>query len=247
MWNDDKENLSDLDAHCYENTKNGKNEIFFSDKRSRLSKGELDVDIINPNGIAVENITFPDRNRMPEGNYKFFVHYYSKRTGYMNGFKAEIEFDDEVFEYEFAGNPDTKDKVEIAEITLKDGQFEIKELLRNNGSSVSSSKLWGLNTNQFADVKLVTKSPNYWNENGQGHEHLFFFLEGCVSEEKPNSMFNEYLKDELYRNHRKVFEAISQFSKIEETDNQLSGIGFSMTKRNHLILKVDGKLMKIEF
>ena len=93
----------------------------------------------------------------------------------------------------------------------------------------------------------MTKSPNYWNENGQGHEHLFFFLEGCVSEEKPNSMFNEYLKDELYRNHRKVFEAISQFSKIEETDNQLSGIGFSTTKRNHLILKVDGKLMKIEF
>ena len=41
--------------------------------------------------------------------------------------------------------------------------------------------------------------------------------------------------------------AISQFSKIEETDNQLSGIGFSTTKRNHLILKVDGKLMKIEF
>lgn len=247
MWNDDKENLSDLDAHCFENTKNGKNEIFFSDKRSRLSKGELDVDIINPNGIAVENITFPDRNRMPDGNYKFFVHYYSKRTGYMNGFKAEIEFDDEVFEYEFAGKPNQNDKVDIAEITVKDGQFEIKELLKNNGSSVSSSKLWGLNTNQFADVKLVTKSPNYWNENGQGHEHLFFFLEGCVSEEKPNSMFNEYLKDELYRNHRKVFEAISQFSKIEETDNQLSGIGFSMTKRNHLILKVDGKLMKIEF
>jgi hypothetical protein cdifQCD-6_20930 len=247
MWNDDKENLSDLDAHCYESTKNRSNEIYYSDKKSRLSNGELDVDIINPDGIAVENITFPDRNRMPDGKYKFFVDYFSKRSGYLNGFKAEIEFDDEVFEYEFSGKPDQNDHVDIAEVTVKNGQFEIKELLKNNGNSVSSSKAWGLNTNQFADVKLVTKSPNYWNGEGQGHEHLFFFLDRCVSEEKPNSMFNEYLKDELYRNHRKVFEAISQFTKIEDTENQLSGIGFSMTRRNDLILKVDGRLMKIEF
>ena len=68
-----------------------------------------------------------------------------------------------------------------------------------------------------------------------------------MSEEKPNAIFNEYLKDELYRDHRKVFEAMGQAMKVQETDNQLSGVGFSLTRRNDIIVKVDNKVYKINF
>lgn len=246
MWNDENKNLSDLDAHCIEKTEKGKFKIYFQDKKSRLSKGELDVDIINPSGIAVENITFSDRNKMPNGTYTFLADYYNKRNGSENGFKAEIEFDNEIFEYSFSGHAQNG-KVNIAEVKLENGNFTIKHLLKENASSISSQKIWGVNTNQFTPVKMVTKSPNAWNGNTVGNEHLFFFLDGCVSEEKPTGVFNEFLKDELYRNHRKVFEAIGGLMNVEETENQLSGVGFSLTRKNNLIVKVNNKVYNIKF
>lgn len=248
MWNENNENLSDLDAHCKEILSNGKRfEIYYGDKQSEITIGKLDVDIINPEGIAVENITYSQKSRMKDGTYKFFVNYYSKRRGYQSGFKAEVEIEGIVYPYEFTGNPDRDDNVEIAEVTLKNGEFSIRHLLGGGAGKVSSSKIWNINTNQFADVKLVTKSPNCWNEQNQGHEHLFFFIDGCVSEEKPNAIFNEYLKNELYRDHRKVFEAMGQMLKVQETDNQLSGVGFSLTRRNDIIVKVDNKVYRINF
>ena len=251
MWNDDKENLSDLDAHVKEkfDSKDRDNEIYFIHKKSLKTKGELDVDIINPNGIAVENIIYENKNNMLNGKYILFVDYYSKGKGYENGFKAEIEIDNEVYTYTFKGKPfyrNDYERVYLAEVTYKDGNFEIKHLLKNEVST-SSTKIWNINTNQFVDVKLITKSPNCWGDRNIGNEHLFFILDNCVSEETPKIFFNEYLKEELFRNHRKVFEALSQFSKIEETNNQLSGIGFSSTKRNDLVLKVDGIVIKLIF
>ena len=251
MWNDDKENLSDLDAYVKEifDSKDRYNEIYFRNKKSYKTKGELDVDIINPNGIAVENIIYENKNNMLNGKYILFVDYYSKGKGYENGFKAEIEIENEVYTYTFKGKPFYRndcERVYLAEVTYKDGNFEIKHLLENEVST-SSTKIWNINTNQFVDVKLITKSPNCWGDRNIGNKHLFFILDNCVSEETPNIFFNEYLKEELFRNHRKVFEALSQFSKIEETNNQLSGIGFSSTKRNDLVLKVDGTVIKLIF
>lgn len=246
MWNDDKKNKSDLDAHCIEKIGNSKNEIYYGDKKSHLTNGELDVDIIDPRGIAVENIIYPSRKGMKNGEYDFFVDYYTRREGYMNGFKAEIEIEGEVYSYEFSGTPFKNDKVKIAKLFLTDKGFEIKHML-DNETSINSQKVWGVNTNQFVEVKAITTSPNYWGENATGNEHLFFFLNGCFSEEKPNGIFNEFLKEELYRNHRKVFEALGQMANVEETENQLSGIGFSLTKKNNLIVKVDNKLYNIEF
>lgn len=252
MWNDEKKNLSDLDAHCIEKIGNRKNEIYFGNKKSDFTNGELDVDIIDPRyttdqrGIAVENIIYPSKKGMKNGEYDFFVDYYTRREGYMNGFKAEIEIEGEVYSYEFSGMPFKNDQVKIAKVFLTDKGFEIKHML-DNETSINSQKIWGVNTNQFVEVKAITTSPNYWGENATGNEHLFFFLNGCVSAEKPNGIFNEFLKEELYRNHRKVFEALGQMANVEETENQLSGIGFSLTKKNNLIVKVDNKLYNIEF
>lgn len=248
QWNDGSDyNPNDFDAHCIE--PNG-NEIFFGNKmRRHVSSGMLDVDIIHPskNEVAVENINWISRNKMPVGTYRMFVHCYSHNGG-RSGFKAEIEFDGQIYSFEYNKELRDNEKVQVAEVTLKeDGTFTIKEKLRSN---VSSKEIWGLNTNNFVPVSVIMFSPNYWNEQtGIGNKHYFFMLKDCINPEEPNGYYNEFLKEDLMK-HKRVFEALGSKMKVEYTDDQLSGIGFSSSKRNELIVRVKGqveRVMKIRF
>ena len=98
--------------------------------------------------------------------------------------------------------------------------------------------------------QVISYSPNYFDEqDGIGHRHLFFFLKDCVNNESPNGYYNEFLKSDLEK-HKRVFEALGAKCHVEDTDDQLSGIGFSMTKRADLVVKVKGateRVMKIKF
>lgn len=251
MWNEDQNDNSDLDAHCIE--PNGHEIYFGSDRKPRKSKlgGQLDIDVIEPYSSmpgkpAVENITWQDKSRMIPGAYRFFVNQYTNRGS--KGFKAEIEFDGEIYSFEY-NNP-VRGDVDVAEVIMdKNGNFTIKEKLF--GHSVTSSReVWGVKTNQFTPVSVISYSPNYFDEqNGIGNKHLFFFLNGCVNPEQPNGFFVEYLKNELVP-HRKVFEALGAKCSVTDVDDQLSGVGFSLTQRNELIVKVKGateRIIKIKF
>ena len=250
QWNDLGEyDGNDLDAHCIEPDRH---EIFFStDKAPHRSSmgGQLDVDIIHTlhSQPAVENITWPELSRMKNGVYKFFVHCYSGRGG-RSGFRAEIEFNGEIYAFDYQSPLRHNDKIEVAEVTLKNGVFSIKEKLPSN---CSSKEIWGIKTNEFTPVSVICYSPNYWDEqNGIGNKHYFFMLKDCVNPELPNAWYNEFLNEELYPKHRKVMEALSSKAHVKDTDDQLSGIGFSSTLRNELVVKVKGatdRVLKIKF
>ena len=252
QWNDGngKDN-SDLDAHCLE--PQGGDHIYFSPKISRYTGGELDIDITDPiyqcksnGGVAVENITYPSKERMKPGTYKFYVNQYSFRNS--QGFKAEIEVNGEIHSYEY--NTPVRGNVDVAEVILdQSGNFKVVDKLPGNCATISKD-VWGIKTLQFTPVSVVCYSPNYWDEQkGIGHQHLFFMLKDCINPEEPNGYYNEFLKPELEQ-HRRVFETLGAKAHVKDVDDQLSGVGFSLTKRNDLIIKVKGateRVVKVKF
>lgn len=252
QWNDkDGKDNSDLDAHCIE--PKGGEHIYFGCRKSLRTRGELDIDITQPvdqcrasNGVAVENITYPSKEYMIPGTYKFFVNQFAYRGS--QGFKAEIEVNGEIHSYEY--NAPVRGNVDVAEVILdQSGNFKVVDKLPGNCATISKD-IWGIKTLQFTPVSVVCYSPNYWDEQkGIGHQHLFFMLKDCINPEEPNGYYNEFLKPELEQ-HRRVFEALGAKAHVKDVDDQLSGVGFSLTKRNDLIIKVKGateRVLKIKF
>lgn len=247
QWNEDGTDNCDLDAHCIEPSNY---EIYFgSAKKPRFSPthGQLDVDVINPCGkVAVENITWGNKHQMREGIYQFYVHQYNGSA--RHGFRAEIEFNGNVYSFDYSKAMRRGEAVRVADVYLdRFGNLTITKLLP---STVSSREIWGLKTNNFVPVTIVMYSPNYWdNQQGIGHRHYFFMLKDCVNPEQPNGFYNEFLDNRL-NDHKRVFEALGNKLAVASADDQLSGLGFSATKRNDLIVKVKGateRIMKVKF
>lgn len=237
MWSGDQIDNSDLDAHCKEPT----GEIYFGNKRV-ASGGNLDVDITQPitqrrDKPAVENITYPSTRTMRDGAYKFFVNQFSARNS--KGFSAEIEFNGQTYHYDYPR--EVHGNILVAEVTLKDGVFSIKHMLP---SSASTKEVWGLPTQSFQKVNVMMHSPNHWDGNGVGNRHYFFFLDGCINDTNPRGFFNEFLL-EKFTPHRKVFEVLGSKTKVEDSPDQLSGLGFSSTKRDNLIVRVKGAMTRV--
>ena len=246
QWNEDKDDQNDLDAHCIEP---GGHEIYYGTRGyPNPTTGTLDVDIIHPTDkVAVENITWTDIKKMKEGPYQFFVHNYSHRGG-KSGFTAEIEYNGQIYSYVYNKELKQGAKVVVAEIVFsrKEGIHFSKSL----ESSVQSKEIWGVKTNQYTPVSMCMLSPNFWDgQVGIGNKHYIFVLNGCQNSNQPRGFFNEFLKENLTP-HRKVFEALGSKMRVEPSENQLSGLGFSSTQRNSIVAKVTGshvRTIKINF
>jgi len=189
--------------------------------------------------VPVENITFPSLSKMPEGKYICKIHNWNFRLSGGRG-EAEIEFDGNIFKYEY---PPTRNKewVTVAVVTLKNGRFTIEHKLEHGQTS---KEAWGVNTQKFHNVSMVMYSPNHWDSRTTGNRHFFFMIENCLNPGQARGFFNEFLTDEL-RDHRKVFEVLGSKMKTEESDNQLSGLGFSSTQRNSVLCRVNGSFSRV--
>lgn len=235
QWNEDREDKNnDLDAHC----RCPEGHIYFSNKKDRL-----DVDIQNPgNETAVENITWPNIAKMRNGEYDFSVNNYNGRN--IKGFRAEIEMCGEIHTFDCSKR--VTNPVEVATVILKDGKFSIKPSMK---SGMTPKTEWGISTEKFHKVDLMMLSPNHWDDNETGNKHYFFALHGCNNPEDARGLYTEFLAGKLVE-HRKVFEMLGDKLKCTHTDEQLSGLGFSSTQRNELIVRVKGstnKTLKIKF
>jgi len=246
MWaeNDPSDN-SDLDAWC--KLPNG-GSIGFNSKIEYQTKGSLDVDIQMPSSYnnkgIVENITFPTLSLMPDGVYTFWVNNFNGRGS--KGFKAEIEFNGDILEFEYNHPLTSHQNIGIAEILLRDGQFSVVKSMKLTSSS---KNLWNLDTNNFHKVNLICNSPNHWGDNKVGNLHYMFMIEGCKTDNKIRGFHNENLITELL-DHRKVMEVLGASSMIDPTNKQLSGLGFNSTVKDELIVRCSGnfkRIIKIKF
>lgn len=232
-------NYDDLDIHVQEP---GGNTIYFSAKVSATS-GKLDVDMnagFSESRTPVENIIWTDKNKMKEGTYKVFVHNFTRRENTNGGFAVQVECGGEVFDFEFKTNPKSNEKQLIVEFEYS--KIDGIKFKGETKSSVLSKEKWGLKTCQFRKVTKLMLSPNHWG--GQvGNKHYFFMLEDCKTDEAPRPFFNEFLRPEIDQ-HRKVLEILGSKVKIEDSNNQLSGLGFSDTQRSDIIVKVEGKFTR---
>lgn len=259
-WNYDARNASLMDLHVFmpgsSRHEDGQHDRYptgqrvgWNHRNDGPSGGVQDVDYTEaaPEGcVPVENITFPDMARLKEGQYVFKIHNWQHRNPTKGGFRAEIEFGGQIFQYDHPEPLSHKEWVTVAVATLKDGVFTIEHKLPT--SSTSKDK-WGIKTEQFTRVDTMMLSPNHWGDAGVGHKHFIFVLDGCKNPAPTRGIYNEFLKPELEK-HRKVFELLGSktMCPVVEGEAQLSGVGFSATKKDMVTVRVNGgRLYNIAF
>jgi len=232
-------NGDDLDLHVVEPKKN---HIHFRNKDNPSTTGRLDVDM-NAGGPhsrnAVENITWLNKSKMEKGTYRVYVNNFTRREDRDLGFVVETEHNGivSVYSYPIA----VKNGADVPVINFKwDGEKMTDIEVGTHVSNTAASKeVWGIDTEKFHKVTILTISPNHWDGQTIGNKHYFFILNKCLNDAPPRGIYNEFLTGNLDK-HRKVFEMIGEKTRCEVADKQLSGIGVSSTQRNSLLCKVKG-------
>lgn len=262
-WNHRKRNASLMDLHVFlpkssigprhgdkpADKYGNKERVGWNFRKHSRTGGVQDVDYTDPapaGYVPVENITFPDLSRLDDGDYVCKIHNWQERSPNEGGFKAEIECGGQVYEYEYDKYLRHKEWVTVAVATLKNGEWSVKHEITPESSSKS---VWGINTQSFVKVKTLLNSPNHWHGSNIGNKHWFFVLDNCVNPDKARGIYNEFLSPE-FSDYRKVFELLGQKTKCEKSDEQLSGVGFSSTKRDSILIKAYGeqnRLWRVKF
>ena len=221
-------NTDDLDIHI-QTPCSGR--VFHGDRNVGGLSLDVDMNVVSHSASteAVENISARKLSDIYEGDYEVMVKNYTKRNTENTGFDIEVEFLGQI--YNFTTNVSPKDSYTVSCFTFnytKANGITFKDVKMESESG--SIEVWGINTNRFHNVKAIMFSPNHWDDNAYGNRHLFFMLDGCANPEAVRGFYNEYLIDSLH-DDRKVFEVLASKMKAEPTEEQLSGLGFSTTKR----------------
>ncbi len=236
-------NTDDLDFHMRE--PDGSH-ISFMGKRSRAGQLDVDMNVCGETREPVENIFYGHRKTMQEGEYHLYVNQYNARETTDVGFEVEIDYLGTVRRFSYDKRVRREENVTVAKFRYTHAAgIEIVESLPE---SQSTRTLWGLSTGAFHRVSAVMLSPNYWaairgTDHGVGNKHFIFALDGCRNDGSSRGFFNEFLHADLDP-HRKVFEMVGARMKPAESEEQLSGLGFSSTQRNELVCRIKGSFTR---
>lgn len=241
-------NTDDLDIHLKEPDAF---EVSFTQKKSPKSGATLDVDmnVNRPVRDAVENITWADKNKIKKGKHTILVNNYTSREMIDAGFVIEVEYLGEVRTFSYSKKIKGKDTLSVFDFEIKNNAIHFSNINKEVKDGTLSQKVWNIKSLEFQKVSMILFSPNHWDENEVGNKHHFFILDNCINPNRARGFYNEFLRNDLIP-HRKVFELLADKMKCEEASEQLSGLGFSSTKRDELVCKVDGnfsRTLKIKF
>lgn len=219
-------NTDDLDIHVREPDGN---HIYHGNRDGKL---DVDMNVSHLVRDAVENVHW---KHMPaDGVYKVSVNNYTKRESIDVGFNLQVEFDGVIYDYSYAKPVSgTKQSLEIHIVNRQLSKIVKKSDIEDHSSS---QEIWGVNTESFVPVNTMIASPNHWDDNKVGNKHWFFILEDCLNPDATRGIYNEYLDAKLDE-HRKVFEVLGDKIKCQYVDKQMSGLGFSSTKKETVIVK----------
>lgn len=223
-------NHDDLDLHAI--CPHG--HIYYCNKQ-----GILDVDMNAGCGhtrTPVENLAWA---RPKPGIYAIKVDQFNKRESTNVGFTLEVECNGVVQQLSYEQG--VRGTIECISFVIdRDGAMSdfrvVDKALKHQGMS---QEVWGVQTETFLKVNTVLNSPNFWGGSTVGNKHWFFVIDGCRNDAPARGIYNEFLKPELDK-HRKVFEVLGDKTKCPVADDQLSGLGFSVTKPDAVVLRATG-------
>ena len=204
--------------------------ISFSNRR-----GILDVDMNAGGGQTREPVENLAWTVLQDGKYIIGVNQYMQRETKDVGFSVQLAYANGVFNWSFPGVQ--KGNSPVLEFTVKNGELVSYTAAPQMVAGLSNQDAWGLQTEKFVRVQTVMHSPNYWDDNAIGNKHWFFILEGCNNPDPTRGIYNEFLSSKL-EEHRKVFELVGAKTMCQPTADQLSGIGFSSTKKDSVTVAV---------
>ena len=165
------------------------------------------------------------------------VNQYSRRETTDIGFVIEIENGGNLSQLSYKAG--VTGVVDVCTLHVKAGAVVKMDIAKGIEGGGISQEQWGGKTETFVKVQTLMNSPNYWDDNQVGNKHWIFMLEGCRNPEPTRGIYNEFLNSKLDE-HRKVFEVLGDKTKCPVVDNQLSGMGFSSTRHDEVVVKVQG-------
>lgn len=237
-------NCDDLDL--YVKTPTGAT-IYYGNRSRKIDGGQLDIDANCCGGTRypgkemrpVENIYF---DSIMDGKYIVRVENFRQKETIDRGYAVEMEVSGQIQHYSVPVNRSSN----IFEVTFKNGVVQDMKIASDVSGTAMQAEAWNIKTETFVPVKTIMRSPNFWDGKSIGNEHFFFLLEGCKTNEPVRSIFNEFLRSDLTE-HRKVFEVLADKTKCQPTDEQLSGVGFSTTKPQSVVVRVTTDQGKKEY
>ena len=220
-------NFDDLDIHC----ESPFGHVYFANKC-----GILDVDMNAGTGTTrtpVENLAFTS---LRDGTYRVYVHQYNKRETSDVGFEVEYEHGGKTRRFSSDRPMATNQNTDVLTFKVDKGaviEVTPSKAVTSGPDAMGVIEKWGVTSGQAVPVDMVLLSPNHWGEPEarHGNKHYIFVLRGCKNPGTARGFFNEFLRPDLHP-HRKVFEVLGSKMMCPPSDDQLSGVGFSSTRRD---------------
>lgn len=239
-------NSDDLDLSISGNN----TRVYFGNRRGAGAVLDVDTNGMGPrNNIdPVENITWDKINQVPKGEFDIIVHQYSKNSKSNPGYEVEVELMGNVYALQCPNSPSDNSRICVGKV-VSDGKGNVKIVSDMLVAGHASQDKWNLKTNEWIPVDMIMKSPNFWDDQKIGNEHVFFMLKDCKNPDDVRGFYNEFLREEM-NTHRKVFELLASNMKAPYNDNQLSGVGFSLTNKDEITVRVKGavnRVLKVSF